>query len=75
MVCAPDAAGATLLLASLLSSWTELVDDMEDMLDDLLEEMEDDEQIPYISGSGEGSSMKVQLRMQARAATRISRSI
>jgi hypothetical protein len=27
---------------------------MEDMLEDLLEEMEDDEQIPYISGSGEG---------------------
>ena len=54
MVCAPDGAGATLLLASLLSSWAELVDDMEDMLDDLLEEMEDDEQIPYISGSGEG---------------------
>jgi hypothetical protein len=54
VVCAPDGAGATLLLASLLSSWAELVDDMEDMLDDLLEEMEDDEQIPYISGSGEG---------------------
>jgi hypothetical protein len=27
---------------------------MEEMLQDMLEDMEDDEQIPYISGSGEG---------------------
>ena len=27
---------------------------MDDMLDDMLEEMEDEEHIPYISGSGEG---------------------